>query len=277
MTIYEQIVGKFEAAANEEVAERMSKMTFDRFDYFGIDGPRRNILTFHLRRELIAQEGIDWDFVDNCWKNRYREMQLLAIDYLNAVADRLTYDDTKTHLKELILNKPWIDTVDKLGFLIDIVDDRRVADLMINWSRTDNRWLQRVAIMHQQKRRDKINTKLLEKCIVNCLDSKEEIVTRAIAIALKGYSNYNPKWVAAFLFHHKDRLTTSTRQFAAVHINRITRQKRREEEERKEELERQRYDEQIRKRRAQRQRRREYRRQLAQRTVQTPTPPETAQ
>ena len=51
--------------------------------------------------------------------------------------------------------------------------DCRVNDLMLQWSQDKDFWVRRIAIDHQLCRKEKTNTELLEKIIVNNLGSDE--------------------------------------------------------------------------------------------------------
>ena len=70
---------------------------------------------------------------------------------------------------------------------------------MLRWSKDQDFWLRRIAIDHQLGRKEKTNTKLLEKIIVNNFGSKEFFINKAIGWALRDYSKTNPKWVENFI------------------------------------------------------------------------------
>ena len=80
----------------------------------------------------------------------------------------LTYDDVP-HIKKYIKTNQWWDTIDgldRIGGNIAFFDER-INNLMLEWSTDDDFWVRRIAIDHQLCRKDKTNTQLLEKILVN--------------------------------------------------------------------------------------------------------------
>ena len=77
---------------------------------------------------------------------------------------------------------------------------------MLRWSKDQDFWLRRIAIDHQLGRKEKTNTKLLEKIIVNNFGSKEFFINKAIGWALRDYSKTNPKWVENFINTYQNQM-----------------------------------------------------------------------
>jgi 3-methyladenine DNA glycosylase AlkD len=78
---------------------------------------------------------------------------------------------------------------------------------MVDWSKSDNIWLRRVAIDFQLQYKEKVNTDLLEGIICNNFASSEFFINKAIGWSLREYSKVNPVWVANFIERHKNDLT----------------------------------------------------------------------
>ena len=80
----------------------------------------------------------------------------------------LTYDDVP-HIKKYIKTNQWWDTIDELDRIVGNIAffDERINNLMLEWSTDDVFWVRRIAIDHQLCRKDKTNTQLLEKILVN--------------------------------------------------------------------------------------------------------------
>ena len=93
-------------------------------------------------------------------------------------------------IKSYITEKSWWDTIDFLCKVIGNIGlrDNRVAELMIEWSKSENIWLKRTAIQHQLAYKEKTDTELLERVILNCIDTDEFFVNKAIGWALREYS-----------------------------------------------------------------------------------------
>ena len=187
---------------NEEQARQMSKYMLNKFEYIGIRTPERRKIFKNFFKEYKNEEKIDWEFVNKCWENKYREFQYIAADYLKNMKDKLTRDDIPK-LKQLILKKSWWDTIDNLDMTIGALalKDSNVNKILLEWSLDENIWLRRIAIDHQLLRKEKTNTELLEKILKNNLGQAEFFINKAIGWALRDYSKTNPEWVKNFIEH----------------------------------------------------------------------------
>ena len=192
---------------NEEQAQKMSKYMLNKFEYIGIKTPERRKIFKNFFKEYKNEEKIDWEFVNNCWENKYREFQYVAADYLKNMKDKLTIDDIPK-LKQFILKKSWWDTIDNLDMTIGALalKDSNVNKILLEWSLDENIWLRRIAIDHQLLRKEKTNTELLEKILKNNLGQTEFFINKAIGWALRDYSKTNPKWVKNFIEKNKEKM-----------------------------------------------------------------------
>ena len=192
---------------NEEQAQKMSKYMLNKFEYIGIKTPERREIFKNFFKEYKNEEKIDWEFVNKCWENKYREFQYVAADYLKNMKDKLTIDDIPK-LKRLILKKSWWDTIDNLDMTIGALalKDSNVNKILLEWSLDENIWLRRIAIDHQLLRKEKTNTELLEKILKNNLGQTEFFINKAIGWALRDYSKTNPKWVKNFIEKNKEKM-----------------------------------------------------------------------
>ena len=143
---------------------------------------------------------MDWKFLDRCYADEHREFQYLAADCLIALNNFLTYEDIPK-IRKYVKEKQWWDTIDCLDRVIGNIGlrDARVDALMLEWSADEDFWVRRIAIDHQLLRKEKTNTMLLERIIVNNLGSDEFFINKAIGWSLRDYSKTDPEWVRAFL------------------------------------------------------------------------------
>ena len=192
---------------NEEQARQMSKYMLNKFEYIGIKTPERREIFKNFFKEYKNEEKIDWEFVNKCWENKYREFQYVAADYLKNMKDKLTIDDIPK-FKQLILKKSWWDTIDNLDMTIGALGlkDSNVNKILLEWSIDENIWLRRIAIDHQLLRKEKTNTELLEKILKNNLGQAEFFINKAIGWALRDYSKTNPEWVKNFIEKNKEKM-----------------------------------------------------------------------
>ena len=192
---------------NEEQAQKMSKYMLNKFEYIGIKTPERREIFKNFFKEYKNEEKIDWEFVNKCWENKYREFQYIGADYLKNMKDKLTIDDIPK-FKRLILKKSWWDTIDNLDMTIGALalKDSNVNKILLEWSLDENIWLRRIAIDHQLLRKEKTNTELLEKILKNNLGQTEFFINKAIGWALRDYSKTNPEWVKNFIEKNRENM-----------------------------------------------------------------------
>ena len=172
------IFNDFRKAANPENAVPMSAYMRDQFPYLGIKTPDRKKLS---RDFLKKQKDMDWSFVLQCWEQPEREFQYLAVDYLVKLKSALTPDDIP-NLRTLIITKSWWDTIDGIDRIVGDIALRypEVNNTLIEWSLDNNIWIRRIAIDHQLMRKNKTDTALLEKIIVNNFGQKEFSSTKPL-------------------------------------------------------------------------------------------------
>ena len=192
---------------NEEQAQKMSKYMLNKFEYIGIKTPERRKIFKNFFSEYKNEEKIDWEFVNKCWENKYREFQYIAVDYLKNMKDKLTIDDIPK-LKQFILKKSWWDTIDNLDMTIGALalKDSNVNKILLEWSLDENIWLRRIAIDHQLLRKEKTDIELLEKILKNNLEQTEFFINKAIGWALRDYSKTNPEWVKTFIEKNRENM-----------------------------------------------------------------------
>ena len=192
---------------NEEQAQKMSKYMLNKFEYIGIKTPKRRKIFKNFFKEYKNEEKIDWEFVNKCWENKYREFQYIAADYLKNMKDKLTIDDIPK-FKQLILKKSWWDTIDNLDMTIGALalKDSNVNKILLEWSLDENIWLRRIAVNHQLLRKEKTNTELLEKILKNNLGQTKFFINKAIGWALRDYSKTNPNWVKNFIEKNREKM-----------------------------------------------------------------------
>ena len=207
MNKYLEIREVFQIEENKQKALEMSKYMKNKFSFYGIATPKRKEIYKDFLKEEKKSKQIDWEFLDKCYEDEHREFQYLVSDYLLAMKKYVSYEDI-SKIKGYILAKPWWDTIDFLCKVIGNVglNDARVKDLMISWSTDDNIWIKRTAIEHQLCLKEKTDTDLLEKILINSFGSDEFFINKAIGWALRDYSKTNPKWVQNFINTYKDKM-----------------------------------------------------------------------
>lgn len=219
MDKYTEVRKRFEENADPENAVKMAKYMRNRFAFYGIPTPKRKKLYRDFLKEEKRNKIIDWGFLDQCYEDEHREFQYLVTDYLSELNPLITYDDIPA-IRKFIDRKQWWDTIDSLDQVIGKIGlrDERVDALMLEWSTDEDFWVRRIAIDHQLLRKDKTNTVLLEKIIVNNFGSDEFFINKAIGWSLRDYSKTDPEWVRAFLAKYGDQMNQLSIREAGKYI-----------------------------------------------------------
>lgn len=219
MDKYFDIKKRFEEKEDKENAAQMAKYMRNQFVFYGLPTPKRKAVYKDFLKEEKKSGQIDWAFLDRCYEDEHREFQYLVCDYLTVMDNFLAYDDIP-RIKAYIKCKSWWDTTDSLDRVIGQIGlrDSRVDALMLEWSLDDDFWVRRVAIDHQLCRKEKTNTELLEKILVNNFGSDVFFINKAIGWSLRDYSKTNPEWVRAFVEKHADRMSKLSVKEAGKYI-----------------------------------------------------------
>ncbi|TXJ60085.1 DNA alkylation repair protein [Brachyspira aalborgi] len=212
------IFAEFKKLKNDKKAIEMSAYMKNQFAFLGISASPRKEIENKIFKS-VSKGDLDFKFTDKCYKNKYREFQYTAIDYLNFKKEYLNISHIEI-LKNYILTKSWWDTIDHLDKIVgDIaLRDERVNKILLNWSLDENIWIRRVAIDHQILRKEKTNIELLEQIIINNFNQKEFFINKAIGWSLRDYSKTNPKWVEDFIKRHKNSMNNLSIREASKYI-----------------------------------------------------------
>lgn len=216
---YIELKELFEQNRDEEQAVSMKKYMRDQFEFYGIPTPKRKSIYKEFLKGEQRNKKIDWNLLDLCFQDEYREFQYFVIDYLKTMRKYLKYEDIEK-LKKYIQMKSWWDTVDGFDAIIGAIglNDNRVNDLMLEYSKDEDFWIRRLSIDHQLGRKEKTNVDLLEQIIMNNLGTDEFFINKAIGWSLRDYSKTNPKWVKSFVEKHQDKMHTLSVKEAKKYI-----------------------------------------------------------
>lgn len=220
MDKYETIKKLFETYSNPERARQMSGYMKEQYTFYGIAAPdRRNLYKDFLKTEK-KQGSIDWKFINQCYSDAHREFQYLAYDYLLAMKKQVCFEDISS-VKDLVMAKSWWDTVDMLAQVVGNIalKDSRVDEEMLAWSREENIWVQRIAILYQLRFKQKTNMTQLEQIILNCVGTNEFFINKAIGWALREYSKTNPDWVRDFLEKYQEQMANLSIREASKYLS----------------------------------------------------------
>ena len=202
----EELVKELKAVANPDDAVAMKTYMKNKFEFLGVKTPARRKLAKAFFKQQ-TDSVVDWNFINEAWKNPYRELQYTALDYLESSKKLLTPSDLP-RLKKLAQTKSWWDTIDFLDRLVGsiIAQFPETKEIILSWSCDEDIWLRRLAIDHQLLRKEETDTGLLEKILINNLGQTEFFINKAVGWALRDYSKNNPDWVRNFIEQHRKEM-----------------------------------------------------------------------
>ncbi len=87
------------------------------------------------------------------------------------------------------------------------------------WMQSGNMWLQRTVLLFQLKYKEKTDTALLSRAILELSSSKEFFIRKAIGWSLRQYSKTNPDFVSDLVEKNKEKLSPLSRKEALKVIN----------------------------------------------------------
>ena len=213
------LITDLEENRNELLAESMSKYMQDKFRFLGVRGATRTEIYKKYFPDARKTKTIDWDFVESCWNKEEREFQYVVVYYLKAMQKFLKREDI-SRLKYLIVTKSWWDTVDLLAKVVGslVICIEGYDQIMLEWSKDNNMWLKRVAILYQLSLKEKVDEIILDKILVNNLGDIEFFINKAIGWALRDYSKYNSEWVREFIKKNKANMVNLSIREASKYI-----------------------------------------------------------
>ncbi|MCD7122041.1 DNA alkylation repair protein [Limosilactobacillus albertensis] len=207
MLDYGQLKERFARNTNPERARQMKKYLRNRFEFYGYQTKERKAIYHQSLLAEKKQDQIDWELLDRCWRDPYREMQYFVCDYLIAMKKKLHFEDINK-IENYARHNQWWDTIDTLIKPLSYLtwDDPRGNELMLEWSQDSDFWIRRIAIEYQLLRKQATDTQVLSEIIRNNLGSDEFFINKAIGWALRDYSKTNPTWVRDFIEQNQQEL-----------------------------------------------------------------------
>jgi len=208
----------FEAARDPGRAAAAAAYMRNQFQFLGIGAPQQAAIYREVTAGLPPPLG-DAELAAvsiACWERPEREYQHFGTRYLQRHVGRASPGFIPT-LEWLVRTKSWWDTVDGLatrvaGPLVSAHPELR--GVMDAWVESENIWLARVAILHQERYRQRTDTERLFAYCLRRASDREFFVRKAIGWALRSYAKVAPEVVADFLTGHGTALSGLSRREA---------------------------------------------------------------
>ncbi|HHV22223.1 MAG TPA: DNA alkylation repair protein [Propionibacterium sp.] len=117
--------------------------------------------------------------------------------------------------RHLVLTGQWWDLCDETAHLVGralSADPAAVTPVLRGWSREENLWLRRVAILSQLDRKGETDAELLAYAIEGSIDDPDFFARKGIGWALRQHSKTDPEWVRGFVADHPGLSRLSVRE-----------------------------------------------------------------
>ena len=133
------------------------------------------------------------------------------IDRFRVVVDEYFLDG---HVTELLVAKPWWDTVDGLvtAAVSPMCREFDAEWLVEEWSASDDRWLIRAAITHQRGWKDQTDISYVLDLCDRHWDNDEFFIAKAIGWALRDITRIDGPAVRRFLARHSNANRVAVRE-----------------------------------------------------------------
>lgn len=204
MTFITDLETELRQNSNAELAIPMENYMKNNFSFLGIKTDnRRAILKTNWHKH---KEEVQTNFRTICWElfqKKEREFHLCAIDILvKEIKKKYVLEDIQLIEKMLVTNSWWdsVDTIAKFllgGYLQQF--PKETEKVIERFSNSENRWLNRSAILFQLSYKEKTDFDLLKTECEKHKESKEFFIQKAIGWALRDYSRFNPKGVFEYV------------------------------------------------------------------------------
>ncbi|MFH6971366.1 DNA alkylation repair protein [Flavobacterium petrolei] len=194
----------FEANQNPENAFAMAKYMKNNFPFFGIKTEERRRIFKEIWKENKEEVSANArEIAVDLYLKPEREFQYCAIEILiKELKGNYKKEDIQL-IEKLISDNSWWDSVDTIAKYIlgEYLSDfpLETKNVIERFSRSENMWLNRSAILFQLGYKQKTSADLLFSECLKHSHSKEFFIQKAIGWALREYAKSNPEDVQEFV------------------------------------------------------------------------------
>lgn len=222
-SVVDAVTASFEAARDADAAPGMRAYMRDQFDFLGIPAKARE----RLGREAIAglARPTEADAIAVAlamWARDEREYQYFACWYLRRFVKVLGPGFLPT-AEHLLVTRSWWDTVDELAQNVvgDIVlRHRELGAVMDEWIESDDIWLARTAILHQNRWKAETDAERLFRYCERRAGDREFFIRKAIGWALREHTRVDAPAVRRFVETHDEVLSGLSKREALKWLER---------------------------------------------------------
>jgi 3-methyladenine DNA glycosylase AlkD len=205
-----ELVAALEEKADPSRADAMAAYMRHQFEFLGLAAPLRRKLAKEFTDSFAGctQDEL-FTAVEQLWRLGPRELVYVGTDLLRTHW-RVLEPDSLPRLRSLVLDRSWWDSVDPLAHVIGVLvlNHRELADEMDRWIEDDNRWIVRVALLHQLSWKGATDTERLFGYCRRRGGDEDFFIRKAIGWALRDFAHTHPEDVRDFVARHGDELSS---------------------------------------------------------------------
>jgi 3-methyladenine DNA glycosylase AlkD len=212
------------AAADPSRARSAQAYMKSAMPFHGVPVPQaRRIARAALAAHPLGDRQTWQDTVLELWDGAtHREERYAALALVRSPRAAVYQDLTALGLyRHLVVTGAWWDLVDELAHAVGTVvrvEGASAAAVVRGWSRDDDLWVRRVAILCQLGAGAATDRALLADCVDANLADREFFIRKAIGWALRDFARADPGWVTSFVSAAGDRLSPLSRREATKHL-----------------------------------------------------------
>lgn len=197
----------FQKHSNPENAFAMAKYMKNNFPFFGLKTEERRRIFKEIWKENKEEVSENTrEIVLELYSKLQREFHYCAIEILiKELKGNYKKEDIQL-IEKLITNNSWWDSVDTIAkyilgeYLLEFPLETK--NVIKRFSKSDDMWLNRSAILFQLGYKQKTDFKILKAECNNHKISKEFFIQKAIGWALRQYAKTNPEQVKNFVVNN---------------------------------------------------------------------------
>jgi 3-methyladenine DNA glycosylase AlkD len=201
-------------AADPARAAGMQAYMKSEMPFHGVAAPQLRAICKRVFAEHPLADAAQWrKEVLALWRGaRFRDERYAAVELARDRRARAFQTmESLPMYEELIVDGAWWDIVDTIAShllsAILVNEPKPMRKAMLAWSRDENMWKRRSAILCQLPFKAKTDLDLLYACIEPSLGRKEFFLRKAIGWALRAYAWTDPEEVARFVRENEGRLS----------------------------------------------------------------------
>ncbi|MDO5681579.1 MAG: DNA alkylation repair protein [Propionibacteriaceae bacterium] len=206
--------------ADPEVAPGQQRYMKSAMPFHGVRSPEVRRLVRELVREHgpFADREVWEQAVRSLWDEAgHREERYAALALARHPKHRAFADDPRSLAlyRHFVLTGQWWDLCDETAHLVGRVlaaQPVEITPILRDWSREENLWIRRVAIIAQLDRKGETDVDLLAYAIEGSIADRDFFARKGIGWALRQHSKTDPAWVRAFVAAHPDLSGLSVRE-----------------------------------------------------------------